>query len=88
MNNISVLKKIQDAIRLLADTEKAEHYQHFFKTGKGEYGEGDVFLGIRVPEVRKLSKQFKNASLDTLSELLKSKFHRTSIGSLYPRSAM
>jgi 3-methyladenine DNA glycosylase AlkD len=75
MDKKIVLNEIQNSIRSLADTEKAEHYQRFFKTGKGEYGDGDVFLGIRVPEVRKLSKEFKDISLRILSELLKSKFH-------------
>lgn len=66
---------IRKEIRALADDEKAAHAQRFFKTGKGEYGEGDRFLGIRVPVIRRLVKQHKEASLPTLISILKSKWH-------------
>ena len=62
-------------IRALADDEKSAHAQRFFKTGKGEYGEGDQFLGIRVPVIRRLVKEHKEASLPTLVSILKSKWH-------------
>ncbi|MFZ3057814.1 MAG: DNA alkylation repair protein [Minisyncoccales bacterium] len=47
----------------------------FFKTGKGQYGEGDVFWGIRVPVIREIVKKFKEASLKDIQELLDSKVH-------------
>jgi 3-methyladenine DNA glycosylase AlkD len=47
----------------------------FFKTGKGQYGEGDVFWGIRVPVIREIVKKFKEASLKDVQELLDSKVH-------------
>ncbi|MFZ2390390.1 MAG: DNA alkylation repair protein [Minisyncoccales bacterium] len=47
----------------------------FFKTGKGQYGEGDVFWGIRVPVIREIVKKFKEASLEDIQELLDSKVH-------------
>ena len=47
----------------------------FFKTGKGQYGEGDVFWGIRVPVIREIVKKFKEASLKDIQELLNSKVH-------------
>jgi len=47
----------------------------FFKTAKGEYGEGDKFLGIRVPVIRKLTSKYKNISLNTVKSLLQSKYH-------------
>ena len=62
-------------LRELADPAIAEHSQRFFKTGKGEYGEGDLFLGIRVPVIRKEVKKCQGAALLEVDKLLKSKFH-------------
>ena len=50
------VKTIQNDLMLLANNEIAKYSQRFFKTGKGEYGESDIFLGIRVPVLRKLVK--------------------------------
>ena len=55
--------------------EKAKIYQRFFKTGKGEYGEGDVFYGIVVPELRKISKKYQKLDLVDVEKLLGSKVH-------------
>ena len=49
--------------------------QSFFKTGKGEYGEGDVFYGIKVPVQRTIARQFKDIVLDELKILILSKVH-------------
>ncbi len=68
-------KEIRAALRSLADPGIAEHSQRFFKTGPGEYGEGDRFLGLRVPEVRRIARQFREASLPTCLQLLRSPFH-------------
>jgi 3-methyladenine DNA glycosylase AlkD len=65
----------QKALRDLASPADAEHAQRFFKSGKGEYGEGDVFLGVRVPETRRLAKQFRDVSNDDVLMLLHSKYH-------------
>ena len=59
----------------LSDTEKSVAVSRYFKTGKGEYGEGDVFLGVSVPEQRRLSKKYKDISYEELQELLRSKIH-------------
>ncbi|MBI5051633.1 DNA alkylation repair protein [Candidatus Micrarchaeota archaeon] len=59
----------------LANPEKAKILQGFFKTGKGEYGEGDIFLGITVPQTRKIAKANSNLDLDEVEKLLKSKIH-------------
>jgi len=68
MSVLSELKKV-------ASKEKIAIYQRFFKTGKGEYGEGDVFLGVAVPETRKVARKFKHLSLEGLKSPLSSRFH-------------
>ncbi len=66
---------IKRELKLLANNDIAEHSQKFFKTGKDEYGEGDIFLGIRVPVLRKLVKKYSAISIDETGKLLHSKFH-------------
>ena len=73
MNNQVAYIKYE--MRKLANKKIAEHSQRFFKTGKGQYGEGDIFLGIRVPVLRKIAKKFRRISLAEVSKLLESKFH-------------
>ncbi len=68
-------KEIQTMLRTLSDPAVAGQSQRFFKTGKGEYGEGDKFLGIRVPMLRKLLKKYKATSLNQILSLLKSAYH-------------
>src|SRR3989339_1703424 len=70
--NITELKK---EFEYLANPDKAKSYQRFFKTGKGEYGEGDIFLGITVPEQRKIACKYSKLSLKEIEELLHSPFH-------------
>jgi len=57
------------------DKKQAEHLSYFFKTGKGQYGEGDVFLGIKVPVQRAVVKNFKDADLKEIQELLNDPIH-------------
>jgi 3-methyladenine DNA glycosylase AlkD len=66
---------IQKQLRALASPETAAILQGFFKTGKGQYGEGDVFLGIKVPVLRALANQHRDAGLDTIARLLESRYH-------------
>ncbi len=63
------------ALRDLADVDIATHSKRFFKSGKGEYGEGDRFLGIRVPVVRKQVRNFRDAPESAVLALLRSPYH-------------
>lgn len=69
------LTEIRKAISKQKNQAQAINLQRFFKTGKGEYGEGDIFYGIKVPEQRKIAKQFKGLSLPDLKKLIHSKVH-------------
>jgi len=66
---------LKKELNRLANPQKAKLLQRFFKTGKGEYGEGDVFLGITVPQSRKIAIKFKNLDFVSIETLLKSKIH-------------
>jgi 3-methyladenine DNA glycosylase AlkD len=59
----------------LADPETARNLQRFFKTGPGEYGEGDQFLGIKVPPLRTVVRAFQDLALDEVETLLHSGYH-------------
>jgi len=76
-------KKIQQELTSYIDKEKAEIYARFFKTGKGEYGEGDIFLGITVPHIRKIAKKYKHADFDTIKQLLESPYHEHRMTGLF-----
>ena len=62
-------------LRGCSDEEKKNMLPRFFKTGKGEYGEGDKFLGVTVPLTRKVAKNHKETSYEVLEELLESEWH-------------
>jgi 3-methyladenine DNA glycosylase AlkD len=68
-------EQIRKQFRKLGDPAIAEHSQRFFKTGKGEYGEGDKFLGIRVPVIRQWAKTHRTISLEEALAILQSPFH-------------
>jgi hypothetical protein len=63
------------SLRQFASPERATVAQRFFKTGKGEYGEGDVFIGTTVPEVRLVAKEFRELPLPEAEKLLLSRLH-------------
>lgn len=62
-------------LRALADDEKKRVLPRFFKTGKGEYGEGDKFIGVIVPDTRKVAGKFKEISFEVIEALLESEWH-------------
>ena len=66
---------IKQAMQSMASPTRARQSRRFFKTGRGEYAEGDAFLGIKVPELRKLAKTHASASMDVIEDLLHSGFH-------------
>lgn len=70
-----VLGRIRADLTKLGNPEKAKILSRFFKTGRGEYGEGDVFLGITVPEQRKIAARYQDATLEELHELIAERFH-------------
>lgn len=68
-------KEIQQELEQYIDPVKREYLPNFFKTGKGQYGEGDKFLGIVVPNTRIVAKRHKDAPFEVMAELLQSEWH-------------
>jgi len=69
------LQDIRSKLRKLGDKQKARILQGFFKTGQGGYGKGDIFIGVRVPEIRKLAGKYQDMSTTDVQKLLKSPLH-------------
>ena len=75
-------QELRARLRALGSPNAAVFLNHFFKTGPGEYGEGDVFIGVRVPAIRKIAKQFKELPLSETASLLRSKIHEERLAAL------
>ena len=75
-------QEIIEHLQHLADPQGAEQSRRFFKTAKGQYGYGDIFLGIKVPVVRQEVKKYKNVPLGVAVELLKSEYHEVRLFAL------
>jgi 3-methyladenine DNA glycosylase AlkD len=75
MKPSSTSADVQQHLKTLASPAVAMQQTGYFKTGPGQYGEGDVFIGIRVPVLRKTAKQFQSLPLPQITKLLRSKIH-------------
>lgn len=73
---------ILSELRSVGSAEKAVHLSRFFKTAPGQYGEGDLFLGVVVPQTRSIAKENKTASLEELQKLLDSPWHEARLCAL------
>ncbi|MDD3048468.1 MAG: DNA alkylation repair protein [Bacilli bacterium] len=74
---------ILNELMALENSKNQKVLSHFFKTSKGEYGEGDLFLGIKVPEQRLIAKKYyKDISLEDILVLLKNKYHEVRLTAL------
>jgi len=75
-------RSLERELSALANLDRAKHSITFFKTGQGQYGEGDRFLGIAVPSLRRTALRYKHLSLDDLARLLASPIHEHRAASL------
>jgi 3-methyladenine DNA glycosylase AlkD len=68
-------ENVKDELNNLGSLEKAVHLSRFFKIGSGQYGEGDEFIGVRVPEQRCIAKHYKALPIEEIAKLLASRIH-------------
>jgi 3-methyladenine DNA glycosylase AlkD len=74
--------EVQSALRQLATPQKAAASARFFKTGPGQYGEGDKFIGVTVPQLRRIARQFKSLDFENIEKLLASPIHEDRLTAL------
>jgi 3-methyladenine DNA glycosylase AlkD len=75
--------QLQQTVKEHSNKELGIFLQRFFKTGKGEYGEGDIFAGLKVPVSRKIANQFKDLAFPDLQKIIKSKIHEERLIALF-----
>ncbi len=78
-----MLNQLKKDLQKLANSNKAKDLSRFFKTGKGQYGEGDIFLGVSVPDQRENAKKYPGLQLNGIQDLLSSKIHEYRLTSLF-----
>lgn len=76
-------KEVGRALRAIATPAKAKASAWFFKTGQGQYGEGDKFLGVTVPEQRQIAKQFRTLDLAEIEKIVTSPWHEERLTGLF-----
>ena len=79
MNNFDVIKELKK----YSNKKKSLVLMRFFKTGKGEYGEGDKFMGVIVPEQRKIAKKYQDLNFSEIKKLLSNPFHEVRLTGLF-----
>ena len=77
-----ITKTITSELQALTNAEKREIFPRFFKAGKGEYGEGDRFLGVTVPNIRAIAKLHKDVSIEEIRKLIQSEWHEVRLCAL------
>ena len=78
-----IAKEVINALKSLATEERRKVNEWFFKTGKGEYGYGDIFLGVTMPDIRRIAKKFsQEISLQELTKLIQSPIHEVRLCAL------
>ena len=78
-----IAKEVINALKTLATEDRRKTNEWFFKTGKGEYGYGDIFLGVTAPDLRRIAKKFRQEiSLQELTELIRSPIHEVRLCAL------
>lgn len=80
---VKTVKTLKKVIKEKQNPQKARVLQSFFKTGKGQYAEGDIFYGLSVPESRVLAKEFQDVAFEEIPELLHSKIHEERLIALF-----
>ncbi|WP_373520032.1 DNA alkylation repair protein [Aquiflexum sp.] len=83
-SKINISEQIISELKLASDKEKILFFTRFFKTGKGEYGEGDQFLGVKVPAQRKIAKKYwKETGKKDLETLIASPYHEVRLTAIF-----
>ena len=77
------LSELREELKKHSSRQKAKVLQSFFKTGPGEYAEGDVFIGVKVPQIRSVARKFQDISLKEVISLLKSGIHEERLTALF-----